>query len=403
MLPTLFRMRRSRYYLLAVLVALASLALPPSAGAGAQQSDQDRASKAYQQYDATTKEQQAAKARLADLQQQQQQLSASLSSLSAQVDAANARLAAAQAAADQADALAVQVQAKVDDTIAQIQKAQQDMRESALLLYTQHDGNASSMLGLLTGSQRSDQVVEGRHYLERVSSKRRRDAVRVTKLKEALQVQQAQVAEQKKAADDARNQAAAEKEQLDALVAQQQQSKDAASANAQQTAALVSKLNDEAASDLAELNAANAAITASLQGSGDSGPSPSGYLRPVPGPITSGFGYRTDPITGQTALHSGIDFGSPCGTPIKAAATGIVFSVTPEAASGGYGNMTIIKHSGNVATLYGHQSSIVVSPGQAVSIGQVIGYVGSTGKSTGCHLHWEIRINGTPVNPAPYL
>ena len=102
-------------------------------------------------------------------------------------------------------------------------------------------------------------------------------------------------------------------------------------------------------------------------------------------------------------MHTGIDFGAPCGTPIKAAATGTVFQVTPEASSGGYGNMTIIRHSGSVATLYAHQSSIIVSPGQVVTIGQVIGYVGSTGKSTGCHLHWEIRINGVPVDPAPYL
>jgi murein DD-endopeptidase MepM/ murein hydrolase activator NlpD len=259
------------------------------------------------------------------------------------------------------------------------------------------------MLSLLTASTRSDQVVEGRHYLERLSAKRRQDAARVTKLKDQLQQQQVQVAAQKQAADDARDAAASQKQQLDALVAQQQQSRDAASANAQQTASLVSKLNEEAATDLAELNAANAAITASLQGGGDGGPGPSGFLRPVPGPITSGFGYRTDPITGQTALHSGIDFGAPCGTPIKAAATGTVFQVTPEAASGGYGNMTILRHSGNVATLYGHQSSIIVSPGQVVSIGQVIGYVGSTGKSTGCHLHWEVRINGTPVDPAGYL
>jgi murein DD-endopeptidase MepM/ murein hydrolase activator NlpD len=396
-------MRRFPHHLLAAALSLAAVGAPLSARAGAQQSDQDRATKAYQAYDATTKEQEAAKARLADLQKQQQQLSASLSSLGAQVDAVNARLAAAQAEADRADALAAEVQVQVDETVRQIQKAQQDMRKTALLLYTQHDGNQSSMLSLLTATDHSGQIVEGKHYLERVSDKRRHDAVRVGKLKDALEVQQAQVAEQKKAADDARNEAAAQKQQLDALVAQQQQSRDAAAANAQQTATLVSKLDDQAASDLAELNAANAAITASLQGTGDSGPGPSGFIRPVPGPITSGFGYRTDPITGQTALHSGIDFGAPCGTPIKAAATGTVFQVTPEAASGGYGNMTILKHSGNVATLYGHQSSIIVSPGQVVSIGQVIGYVGSTGKSTGCHLHWEVRINGTPVNPAAYL
>jgi murein DD-endopeptidase MepM/ murein hydrolase activator NlpD len=396
-------MRRSPRYLLAILVALAAAALPLSARAGAQQSNQDRATKAYQQYDETTKEQEAAKARLADLQKQQQQLTSSLASLAAQVAAANARLAAAQAEADRADALAAQVQAQVDDTIRQIQKAQQDMRTTALLLYTQHDNGTSTMLGLLTSTDHAGPIVEGKHYLERVSDKRRRDAARVTKLKDALQAQQAQVAEQQKAADDARGQAAEQKQQLDALLAQQQQSRDAAAANAQSTATLVSKLNDQAATDLAELNAANAAITASLQGAGDSGPGPSGFIRPVPGPITSGFGYRTDPITGQTALHSGIDFGAPCGTPIKAAATGTVFQVTPEASSGGYGNMTIIRHGGNVATLYAHQSSIIVSPGQIVTIGQVIGYVGSTGKSTGCHLHWEVRINGVPVDPAPYL
>ena len=77
--------------------------------------------------------------------------------------------------------------------------------------------------------------------------------------------------------------------------------------------------------------------------------------------------------------------------------------MTPEAASGGYGNMTILTHGGGIATFYGHQSSIVVSPGSFVSIGQVIGYVGSTGKSTGCHLHWEVRVSGTPVNPTAYL
>ena len=141
---------------------------------------------------------------------------------------------------------------------------------------------------------------------------------------------------------------------------------------------------------------------AQLRSSPDTTPGPSGFIRPVSGPITSPFGYRTDPITGATAFHSGIDFGASCGTPIKAAATGTVFQVVPEASSGGYGNMTIIKHGGNIATLYGHQSSIVVSPGQTVLIGQTIGYVGSTGKSTGCHLHWEVRVNGTPVNPAAY-
>jgi murein DD-endopeptidase MepM/ murein hydrolase activator NlpD len=125
------------------------------------------------------------------------------------------------------------------------------------------------------------------------------------------------------------------------------------------------------------------------------------FIRPVPGPIVSGFGNRTDPVTGATAFHSGIDIGAPCGTPIKAAGTGSV--LTAGFNSGGYGNMTLLSHGNGLSTLYGHQSSIIVSAGQSVTQGEVIGYVGSTGKSTGCHLHFEVRVGGNPVNPLGYL
>ena len=125
------------------------------------------------------------------------------------------------------------------------------------------------------------------------------------------------------------------------------------------------------------------------------------FIWPVSGPITSGFGYRTDPITGATAYHAGLDIGAACGTPIKAAGTGVILSAGFN--SGGYGNMTLINHGNGLSTLYGHQSSIIVSAGQSVTQGQVIGYVGSTGKSTGCHLHFEVRVGGNPVDPSGYL
>jgi murein DD-endopeptidase MepM/ murein hydrolase activator NlpD len=395
-------MRRFPHYLLAAALSLAAVTAPLSARAGAQTSDADKVTNLYQQKEATDAEQQAARNQLANLQKQRQQLDSSVSSLQAQVAASNARYAAAQADADKFAALAAEVQAKVDETVRQIDKAQADARRSALLLYTQHDGG-SSMLSLLTATDGSGTLVEGQHYLERVSSKRRHDAARVTRLKSDLETQKAQITEQKKAADDARAAATAEKEQLDALIAQQEQSRAAAAANEQQTGTLVASLQAKQEVIEADLTAASNAYMAQLRSSPDTTPGPSGFIRPVPGPITSPFGYRTDPITGATAFHSGIDFGAPCGTPIKAAATGTVFQVVPESASGGYGNMTIIKHGGNIATLYAHQSSIVVSPGQTALIGQTIGYVGSTGKSTGCHLHWEVRVNGTPVNPAAYL
>jgi murein DD-endopeptidase MepM/ murein hydrolase activator NlpD len=99
-------------------------------------------------------------------------------------------------------------------------------------------------------------------------------------------------------------------------------------------------------------------------------------------------------------MHEGIDLGAAYGTPIHAAAAGtVIYAGWME----GYGNLVIIDHGGGLATAYGHQSSIAVANGQSVSQGQVIGYVGSTGHSTGPHLHFEVRVNGAPVDPLGYL
>jgi murein DD-endopeptidase MepM/ murein hydrolase activator NlpD len=130
------------------------------------------------------------------------------------------------------------------------------------------------------------------------------------------------------------------------------------------------------------------------------GSSPGILLRPVPGAVTSGFGYRTHPIYGDQRLHTGWDMNGACGSPIVAAGSGRVFLA---GWNGGYGNAIMVDHGGGMATLYAHQSSFAVGYGTQVSAGQVIGYVGTTGVSTGCHLHFEVRISGTPVDPTPYL
>jgi murein DD-endopeptidase MepM/ murein hydrolase activator NlpD len=133
---------------------------------------------------------------------------------------------------------------------------------------------------------------------------------------------------------------------------------------------------------------------AAAQGAGDTTPSSSGLIWPVNGPVTSPFGYRWG------RLHAGIDIGVPEGTPIHAAAAGTVILASW---TGGYGNYTCIDHGGGLATCYAHQSAYAVSVGAQVSQGQVIGYVGNTGHSFGAHLHFEVRINGNPVDPLGYL
>jgi murein DD-endopeptidase MepM/ murein hydrolase activator NlpD len=124
-------------------------------------------------------------------------------------------------------------------------------------------------------------------------------------------------------------------------------------------------------------------------------------LIPVPGaPVTSPFGYRIHPIFGTSILHTGIDYGADEGTPIRAAADGVVVSA---GWIDGYGNATIIDVGGGIAVLYGHQSFLGVSAGQKVTQGQTIGRVGCTGNCTGPHVHFEVRVNGTPVDPVNYI
>jgi murein DD-endopeptidase MepM/ murein hydrolase activator NlpD len=116
------------------------------------------------------------------------------------------------------------------------------------------------------------------------------------------------------------------------------------------------------------------------------------------GIIRSGFGWRVHPILGYRRLHTGVDYAAPHGTPIMAAGNGIVEKVGP---TSGYGNFTLIRHTNGYETGYGHQSAFAkgLVPGAHVHQGQIIGYVGSTGLSTGDHLHFEIRVNGSPVDP----
>ena len=116
--------------------------------------------------------------------------------------------------------------------------------------------------------------------------------------------------------------------------------------------------------------------------------------------FTSGFGVRSDPFRGRAAMHAGIDLAGPLGTPIYATADGIVNRAEY---SGAYGNLVEINHGQGIQTRYGHMSRIAARSGQRVSRGELIGYMGSTGRSTGSHLHYEVRIDGRAVNPIPFM
>lgn len=124
-----------------------------------------------------------------------------------------------------------------------------------------------------------------------------------------------------------------------------------------------------------------------------------GYA-PVSGQVTSPFGWRTDPITGSPRFHGGLDIAAPSGTPVYAPQTGVVMF---SGYYGGYGNVVVLNHGNSLYTIYGHNSQLLVQAGQNVGRGQPISLVGSTGRSTGPHLHFEVHYNQQYINPVTYL
>lgn len=171
---------------------------------------------------------------------------------------------------------------------------------------------------------------------------------------------------------------------------------------------LDSAVNDRDMAERAyqELLAASAQVEAMIRQSMYRPPSGSGgmysgrMIWPIYGEVTSEFGWRTHPIFGTSKYHSGMDIAGDYGLPVVAAASGVVIHA---GWISGYGNTVIIDHGGSVSTLYGHNDSLAVFEGQSVSQGQLIAYCGSTGYSTGPHVHFEVRENGSPVSPYNYL
>lgn len=173
----------------------------------------------------------------------------------------------------------------------------------------------------------------------------------------------------------------------------------------QQSSQAIAEMLRQRAAD----RAAQAAAAAAQASSGGGGGSSDSYqpvsgsgamIWPVNGVVTSPYGYRTHPIFGTTIYHSGMDIGVDYGTPVHAADGGVVVEA---GWISGYGYAVIIDHGNGLSTLYGHNQELAVSEGQAVSQGQVIAYAGSTGNSTGPHVHFEVRANGDPVDPSAYL
>ena len=237
-----------------------------------------------------------------------------------------------------------------------------------------------------------NEIKKERAEIEAHKQKLEADRAKLVELEKAALAKQAEI-EQKKAERNV----VLQKAQNDRATAMQ--AIEELNASSAQVSAMLKER--QAARAAAAAAAATAAQSSGGQGASDNWVQGTGQLGwPVSGEITSPYGYRVHPIWGTTIYHSGIDIGVDEGTPVHAADGGVVVW---SGWMGGYGYAVVIDHGNGLSTLYGHNSELAVDEGQSVAKGQVISYAGSTGNSTGPHVHFEVRVNGDPVDPMGYL
>lgn len=344
--------------------------------------------------------------RKADLDSQVADLQAKMDDAQRQLQEATQRLVNVQAQVDSA-------QAKLDLTKAALALSTQRMRDQAVNAYMGSEVN-TDLTNFVLHANDMREVSAASEYLSQVVKDKRQIVEEHKELEGqandarlALEKVRAQAEADRNVIQQRSQDLVNQKGQLDGVVAQ-------LDVQAADQVALLAEVESKRANIQAQVDALQRqsdAIASQLRNvsppssSGPPPPTGKGILaNPVPGaPMTSRFGMRSNPVTGKYVLHAGQDYGVKIGTPLHAGADGTVVVLQSSGSSGGYGNYTCIAHTGGLATCYAHQSQFLVSQGQRVARNQVIGLSGNTGNSTGPHLHYEVRLSGTPVDPASYL
>jgi murein DD-endopeptidase MepM/ murein hydrolase activator NlpD len=320
--------------------------------------------------------------------------SAQLQRLTSEVAALRNKEAAVAAQLAQKQAELDQAQARLDYLKRRLRAAIQVFEQRLVAIY---ESNEPDLITVILQSHGFDDLVARTQYEQNLHSQDNDIVARVRDLRNQMQVTVNTVRA-------ARDEIAARKQELDATKAElKQRTAELATARRKQHATLeqVRKQQDNLEGDLSDISQKIAEQLASSAGALPAGPVQGGghgLIWPVSGPITSGYGLRN--IGGGTEFHPGVDIGVPTGTPIRAAAAG---TVSIAAAEGGYGNYTCIDHGGGLSTCYGHQERFLVSAGQEVAQGQIIGLSDCTGYCFGPHVHFEVRINGQTTDPLAYL
>jgi murein DD-endopeptidase MepM/ murein hydrolase activator NlpD len=329
------------------------------------------------------------------LEQQEKSARDRLGGLSQQIKATASQIDAEQDKLKAATEKLKQIEKEL--SVYQTKYVKQQASTGARLRFLQRQNSAQGWVALMQ-SHSLEELMDRQYQLKQVYSEDRKALLRLKKAKATIEAKKLetetqknqialitqQLATQKASAEDR-----AQSENI--LVNRLKSDREALSAAEQQLA----DESNQIAKNIQQKLAANIAFpgTIFVPGSGQ-------FILPAEGPMTSPFGWRVHPILGTSRFHNGLDFGAEYGSLIKAADNGVVISAEW---TGGYGNAVIIDHGNGITTLYGHTSQMYVTVGQAVQKGQPIAAVGSTGFSTGPHLHFEVRRQGEPIDPMPFL
>ncbi len=329
------------------------------------------------------------------------QLTGEVAAIRTREAAVRVRLEAKQAELDKAVAELDVAKDRLEELRSRLKRALVALRERLVAMY---ETGSPDLLSVIVSSGDFDDLAARTEYLDRLHGMDEAVVGRVRELRDQVQSLVTRLRSAKDRIEAARDAIASEEQALlDARAALQSRQRQLLDARGRREAALeqigsheeelegeVAELQGELAAQLSATGATPLPAGPIIGGSG-------GLIWPVNGTVVSGFGMRWG------RMHEGVDIAVPEMTPIRAAASGTVIATQSEAESGGYGNFTCIDHGGGLSTCYAHQTSFAVAAGQSVSQGDVIGYTGCTGHCLGPHLHFEVRINGSPTDPMGYL
>jgi murein DD-endopeptidase MepM/ murein hydrolase activator NlpD len=352
--------------------------------------------------------------RLADTKAKRGVLSKEIAGLSARISNYEAQVAALRAEERQAEIRLAEKQAELDRAEEQVAAAYEELKllaarlERSLVILSDrlvaiYQSGTTDVTDLVLTTADYGELIQQSEYLKHIQSQDETIVTRVRDLRDQQQATVIRLKEAKETIESARDSIAAEERNLattrQAVESQQGElltvrgKRRAALNKVDARAESLEKIQADLQAKIQEQIAAASGLS-TLPAGPMSAPSAAGLIWPLDGLLTSGFGYRWG------RMHEGIDIAVPEGTPIRASKGGTVIMASY---NGGYGNYTCIDHGSGLSTCYAHQSGFVAGAGQSVSQGQIIGYSGNTGSSTGPHLHFEVRVNGAAQDPMGYL